>query len=143
MRIAIQSNKNLNFNPYFGIITMTINFAVIRPELGYWELEIIDTCHKEIEEEYIDEAGEIKTKIVSKQLGNPVYRPKKISFEKLDELSKILDPETLPSDSMTENINEQLRQGLLIVTQNECLKPSEDSTPMYGSSPEDWFILRN
>lgn len=165
--IAIQSNKNLMFPPsHRGIVTMEIDLIQNRPREEMYEMRIIDSCHIDVEEEYtqMEENGTkevpnpefqinpdapefltvpnyeevTKTRTVKKQIGKDVYRTKKMSYTELDQLAQILQVDMTDTSGLRENINELFRQGLLLITQQEC----QAGEGNYFSEAQDWEIIR-
>ncbi|MDY3317703.1 hypothetical protein PG630_10320 [Riemerella anatipestifer] len=144
-KIAIKSNRDLMFPPiHKGIVAMEIDLIQNKPTENKYELRIIDTCTKEVEEEVneIDPTTqEIITKevMVTKTLGTPVTRIKIYTYEELEQLSKLLRLNLEDFESYTDYINELFRKGLLIITQKEC----QEGKGMYFSESQDWEIVRN
>ena len=153
--IKLKSNKELMFPPmYKEIITMEIDLIQNKPQEGKYELRIIDTAQKTVEEEFevevLDENGnvtvdnkdkpitEIKTREVQKQVGTPVTRLKTMTYEELDALATILNVDMTDKAQLRENINELFRQGLLAITTKEA----SEGEGMYFSEVGDWEIVR-
>ncbi|MCQ4155128.1 hypothetical protein PG294_07195 [Riemerella anatipestifer] len=127
-----------------GIVTMEIDLIQNKPTENKYELRIIDTCTKEVEEE-VNEVEPItqetitKKIMVIKRLGTPVTRIKVYTYEELEQLSKLLRLNLEDFESYTDYINELFRKGLLIITQKEC----QEGKGMYFSESQDWEIVRN
>ena len=144
--IAIQSNKHLMFPPSFkGTVTMKMDLIQNKPEEQVYEMRIIDTCSTEVEEETevsIETDGEIQTQIqtqvVTKELGQQVVRFKTMTYAELDNLASALNIDMSDKTKLRENINELFRQGLLLITQKECLEGHGN----YFSQAQDWEIVR-
>lgn len=144
--IAIKSNKDLMFPPSFrGTVTMKIDIIQNKPEEEIYEMRIIDTCTKDVEEDFevlVDVDGEtqsqIQTQLVTKQLGQQVIRFKTMTYAELDTLSSALNIDMSDKSKLRENINELFRQGLLLITQKECLEGQGN----YFSQGQDWEIFR-
>lgn len=132
--IAIRSNKELYFPEGKGIITMKINFIQINPEVGTYTIRLEDSCTREVVEEDV-----IKT--VS--IGIPRIRFKTMTYEELDTLYESLNIDQLDL-KMREKVDESFRQGLLLITQKECIDgiSGEANKGQYYSEAEDWYILR-
>lgn len=143
--IAIKSNKNLMFPPnHRGIVIMEIDLIQNKPSEEVYELRIIDKCIQEVEETYeetdpITGQTEEKTRTVIKQLGTEQIRPRKYHYNFLNQLSQELHLNIEDFSSYTEYINELFRQGLLIITKQECL----NGKGMYFSEAQDWEIVRD
>ncbi|MBT0572312.1 hypothetical protein [Riemerella anatipestifer] len=144
-KIAIQSNRDLMFPPiHKGIVTMEIDLIQNKPTENKYELRIIDTCTKEVEEE-VNEVEPItqetitKKIMVIKRLGTPVTRIKVYTYEELEQLSKLLRLNLEDFESYTDYINELFRKGLLIITQKEC----QEGQGMYFSEAQDWEIVKD
>lgn len=131
--IAIKSNKELYFPSGKGVVTMSIDMIINRPELGVYEMRIVDTCEREVT------VGE---ETVTQFVGF-ITRFKTMTYEELDELVVLLDVD-MTVGSLRENINELFRQGLLIVTKKECVDGiyGEPGLGQYASQAEDWEIYR-
>lgn len=144
-KIAIKSNKDLMFPPsYRGIVTTEIDLIQNKPAHEVYELRIIDTCTKQVEEEiekFNPETQQTETKTVSvtKVLGAPVTRLKQYSYEQLEQLSVALNLKQSDFEHYTDYINELFTQGLLIITQQECAA----GQGMYFSEAQDWEIVRD
>ncbi|MDY3433471.1 hypothetical protein PG615_07310, partial [Riemerella anatipestifer] len=123
---------------------MEIDLIQNKPTENKYELRIIDTCTKEVEEE-VNEVEPItqetitKKIMVIKRLGTPVTRIKVYTYEELEQLSKLLRLNLEDFESYTDYINELFRKGLLIITQKEC----QEGKGMYFSESQDWEIVRN
>lgn len=158
-RIAIISTKKLPFPPTRrGVVMMDIELIQILPHEEKYELTIIDRCLA-IEQEKIntpiykknEETGEndivgYKEETVERVVEvDKKYRPgKTFTFKQLDQLSAMLklNREQFPSE--TQYINEMFRQGLIIVTQKECMDGlSGEGTGMYFSKRNEWKIYRD
>lgn len=144
-KIAIKSNKDLMFPPsYRGIVTTEIDLIQNKPAHEVYELRIIDTCTKQVEEEIENfnpetQQTETKTVTITKVLGTPVTRLKSYKYAELGQLSAVLNLNTEDFETQTDYINELFRQGLLITTQQEC----EAGSGMYFSEASDWEIVRD
>lgn len=145
--IAIKSNKDLMFPPSFkGIITMKIDLIQNKPEQEIYELRIIDTCTKEVDEEQQvpvkDKDGnfvfETQLAKVNKVFGKEVVRFKTMTYDELDQLTSILKINMSDKSKLRENINELFRLGLLAITQKECVEGQGN----YFSEAQDWEIVR-
>lgn len=139
--IAIKSNKELMFPPSFrGIVTMKIDLIQNKPEQEIYELRIIDTCTKDEVTQIPIEGDEESTvpHTVTKILGNEVVRFKTMTYDELDQLTSMLDVNMSDKTKLRENINELFRQGLLVITQKECM----EGQGMYFSEATDWEIAR-
>jgi len=140
--IAIESKKDLMFpHSYRGKITMRIDMIINRPDMGSYEMRIIDTCTKIVQKTFpiLDAngtpTGQQETKNVVESVGKPVVRFKTMTYTELDALAALLNVD-MTQGSVRENYNELFRKGLLIVTQQECAK----GEGMYFSDAADWQI---
>ena len=143
--IAIQSNKNLKFFPsYTGKITMVMDLIQNKPEQKVYEMRIIDSCKKVIQKEFplIGEdglpTGETEMKNVDEIQGKTITRFKLMSYDELDQLAIKLNVDMSDKTKLRENINELFRQGLLAITQKECI----EEQGIYFSEAQDWEIVR-
>lgn len=143
--IAIKSNKDLMFPSSFrGTITMKMDLIQNKPEQEVYEMRIIDTCTKVVEEEIevsveIDGETQIETQtlLVTRQFGKEQVRFKTMSYDELDALASELNIDLSDKTQLRENINELFRQGFLLITQKECL----DGQGIYFSEAQDWEIV--
>lgn len=145
--IAIQSNKELYFPDGKGFVKMEMDLITNKPYSESYEMRIVDSCYKEVEEEYTEiPDGEtepvVKTRMVTKQIGKSITRFKTMSYAELDALCDMLDVDSM-AIPMREKINESFRQGLLLVTQQECLNSisGEYGKGSYYSEAKDWEIV--
>lgn len=131
--IAIKSNRELYFPSGKGFVTMNIDMIINRPEMGVYEMRIVDTCEKETTVN-----GETITQFVGF-----ITRFKTMTYTELDDLVQLLNVD-MTIGSLRENINELFRQGLLIVTQKECVDGiyGEPGLGQYASQAQDWEIYR-
>lgn len=134
------------FPPSFkGTVTMRIDLIQNKPEEEIYEMRIIDTCTKEVEEDFevsVEVDGEIQTQIqtqlIIKQIGQQIVRFKTMTYAELDTFSLSLNIDMSDKTKLRENINELFRQGLLLITQKECLEGQGN----YFSQAQDWEIVR-
>jgi hypothetical protein len=133
--IAIKSNKELYFPDGKGKVTMRIDMIINRPDAQAYEMRLIDTCTKEVTEDEV-------TKVL--KIGTPKTRFKTMTYEELDTLVANLNIENITKETLREDINEIFRQGLLVVTQMECMNgiSGEPGKGQYYSEAQDWEILR-
>lgn len=144
--IAIQSKKDLLFPPSFkGTVTMKMDLIQNKPEQEIYEMRITDTCTTQFEQEAevsveTDEEiqTQLQTQVVTRQLGKEVVRFKTMSYAELDALSSALNIDISDKTKLRENINELFRQGLLFITQTECVEGHGN----YFSQAQDWEIVR-
>ncbi|MDR6548549.1 hypothetical protein J2810_004639 [Chryseobacterium rhizosphaerae] len=143
--IAIESNKDLKFFPsYVGKVTMEIDMIIHKPKQRAYEMRIIDTCTKKVSKEvpvFGEDGmptGATEIKEVDEVQGNPITRFKLMSYEELDLLAEILDVD-LTQGNPRANYTELFRKGLLVVTQQECLR----GEGMYFSQAGDWQLVEN
>lgn len=131
--IAIKSNKDLYFPSGKGRVTMSITIIQNKPEERIYEMKIIDTCEREI----IEDGQTIK------QFIGFITRFKTMTYDEIDALYESLDMESV-NLPMREKINESFRQGLLTVTQKECIDgiSGEEGKGQYYSEAQDWSIIR-
>ena len=144
--IAIKSNKKLQFPPAsVGYVTMEIDLIQNKPKEELYELRIIDTCTDSVIEKISvpNIQGEIEEQSteVLKVLGTNI-RTKSYTYEELSQLGQILKLNVSNFPSLTDYINELFRQGLLIITQQECQKGiSGEGKGMYFSEVQDWILV--
>lgn len=133
--IAIKSNKELYFPDGKGFVTMKIKPIQNDPDAEVYTMRLEDSCTKEI----TDEEG--NTSIT--KIGSTRIRFKTMTYDELDDLYELLDMDSVELP-MREKINESFRQGLLAVTQKECLDgiSGEAGKGQYYSEAQDWYILR-
>lgn len=135
--IAIKSNKELYFPDGKGFVTIEIDVIQNYPKLKIYTMRLVDTCYKEIQEE--DDT------ITIKYIGMPKTRFKTMTYDELDELSKLLNLGIMTSETLRRNIDESFRQGLLLTTQQECIDGvnGEPGKGQYYSEAQDWEIIRD
>jgi hypothetical protein len=131
--IAIKSNKELYFPSGKGFVTMSMDMIINRPETGTYEMRIVDTCERETM---------MDNQPITQFVGF-MTRFKTMTYEELDALAELLNVD-MTVGSLRENINELFRQGLLIVTQKECVDGiyGEPGLGQYASQAQDWEIYR-
>lgn len=161
-KIQLKSKKELLFPPFHkGIVRMDIDLIQNFPKEEKYVLRIIDTCEKEVEEEYqeavypedfnMDDLSdenrskityETKTRKVVKFLGTPITRFSEQSYAKIKNLVQALqqtNPNIKKMDLDDANI-ETFRQGLYFITKNEI---EQQGLKWYGcDSINDWEIVR-
>ena len=144
--IAIQSNKKLQFPPAsIGYVTIEIDLIQNKPKEGVYELRILDTCTDVVIEKnpVLNTQGEIveEEKEVVKVLGTN-FRYKSYTYQELTQLGQILNIDASNFPSLIDYINELFKQGLLVITQQECQKGiSGEGKGMYFSEAQDWVIV--
>lgn len=148
--IAIQTNKDMIFNSSKGRIRMEIDVIQNKPNQGLYEMRIVDSVNKDVEEEQevpvTSEDGtityETQKVIVNKILDVKPPRFKTMTYEELDNLVQFLDVD-MSQGNLRENINNLFRKGLLIVTQQECVNgiSGEPGRGMYFTEAQDWEIF--
>ena len=131
--IAIKSNKDLYFPSGKGKVTMSINLIQNKPEEKVYEMRILDTCEREVT---------VDNQIVKQFIGY-ITRFKTMTYDELDTLYNSLNMDNVELP-MREKINESFRQGLLAVTQKECIDgiSGEEGKGQYYSEAQDWEIYR-
>lgn len=157
-KIAIVSTEKLQFPPAsIGFVEMNIDLIQNKPQQKIYELRIIDTCFDWVEETYrepiitpsetegepptITYSDEEKTRTVKKILGSQT-RLRTYTYEQLSELAKILNLDRSKFETETDYINELFRQGLFIMTQQECQQGiSGEGKGMYFSRTNQWEIV--
>lgn len=158
-KIAIVSTEKLQFPPAsIGFVEMNIDLIQNKPQQKIYELRIIDTCFDWVEETYrepiitpseiegepptITYSDEEKTRTVKKILGSQT-RLRTYTYEKLSQLATALNMDKKKFKFETEYINELFRQGLFIMTQQECAENlSGEGLGMYFSRANVWVIVR-
>jgi len=132
--IAIRTNKEIYFSDGKGFVTMKIVIIQNDVPTKQYVMKIIDTCEKEIDVEGVP---------TIKQVGKSVIRFKTMTYDELDALYDSLNMEDVDLP-MREKINESFRQGLLLVTQKECIDgiSGEEGKGQYYSEAQDWYIIR-
>lgn len=134
--IAIRSNKELYFPDGKGFVTMRINMIQNNPDAEIYTMRLEDSCTRNI----TDTEGDIS--IVN--IGTPRIRFKTMTYSELDILYDSLNMDNV-NLNMREKINESFRQGLLLVTQQECINGinGEEGKGQYYSEAQDWEIIRS
>ncbi len=128
--IAIQSKKELEFDSVSrikGIITVVIDLFQRNKE-GY-EIRLIDRCLKKTDK--IDEFGKPVFEIHTKT------RFKSFTDLEINQINSVLEVDFLEKSKLTKNIDEVIRQGLLLKTQLEC----QAGEGIFFSDAEDWEIV--
>ena len=144
--IAIQSNKKLQFPPAsVGYVTMEIDLIQNKPKEEVCELRILDTCTDVVIEKnpVLNTQGEIveEEKEVVKVLGTN-FRYKSYTYQELAQLGQTLNLDASNFPSSIDYINELFKQGLLVITQQECQEGiSGEGKGMYFSEAQDWVIV--
>lgn len=166
-KIQIKSKKLLNFPPAYRDCEIIIEIDLIQnfPSESCYILRILDKAFKEFEEtiteNIIDEEALsnipeedrlkedfvmpmkkiTKQVLIKKQVGETVVRNtnRKYSYEEINKIISNLGFNEELSNLSAEKINELFRQGLLLITQEECLKQEG----IYFSEASDWEIVRD
>jgi len=133
--IAIKSSKELYFPDGKGFVTMKIDLIQNHPDSEVYIMRLEDSCCREM----TNDEGDTQTVSV----GQPIIRFKTMSYKDLDDLYDLLNIDEV-NLNMREKINESFRQGLLAVTQKECIDSisGEEGKGQYYSEVQDWYILR-
>ena len=133
--IAIRTNKEVKFMGGTGIVTLTIDFPIIRFSEKIYELRITDSCYKE---------STVDGVTTRKKVGKDIVRSKKYSYEQMQELINNLEMD-VTKNTILGDIEEMFRLGLLAVTQKECIDgiSGVEGQGMYYSEAQDWGIVRN
>lgn len=158
-KIAIVSTAKLQFPPaHIGFVEMNIDLIQNKPEQKIYDLRIIDTCFEMVEETYKQpivsmeptaegEESEViyeeKQRTIKKIFATQT-RLRTYTYEQLSQLATMLNLDKTQFPTETEYINELFRQGLLIMTQQECQSNlAGEGLGMYFSRANQWEILRS
>lgn len=152
-KVAIKSTVKLRFPPRFeGFVEMRIKDITNSPEEERYRLLIVDTCYdyEDIENEiyednYDPDTGEGLTKEVVRTRVDyhEQIRERFYSYSELSILGKMLNLDKSKFKDETEYINELFTQGLLLMTQKECMDNiSGPGLGMYFSKVNEWVINR-
>ncbi|MDY3522024.1 hypothetical protein D1J36_008000 [Riemerella anatipestifer] len=161
-KIQLRSTKELNFPPFHkGYITIDVDLIQNKPKEEKYELRIVDTCTKEVEEEiqvpiypdnfdHTDFSEENQNKVtfetrkqkVTKILGTPNVRFSIQTYEQTKQLVQLLQSKTqIKQIDLDEAIIEAFRQGLYLITKDEI---ENKDLKWYGcESINDWEIVRD
>lgn len=126
MKIQLKSNKELKFPPsHTCFVSIKIDLIQNKPEQRLYEMRIIDEGYKLVDG-------------IQVSVGTPVVRFKTMTYSELDQLAANMEGLDLSDRSkLRENINEALRQGLLMITNIECMK----GVGMYFSEVGDFELV--
>jgi hypothetical protein len=135
MIIAIKTNKEVFFTGGVGIVQMEIDLDINRPNLENYEMRIVDSCYKEL---INDEGHPYKKKI-----GSDITRFKTMTYQEITDLISTINI-YLSKETLVEDVNELFRQGLLLITQKECIEGISGipNKGRYYSEAQDWEIVR-
>lgn len=136
--IAIQSNVKLQFPPAsVGFVRIEIDLIQNKPKEEFYELRILDTCFDFVEEDVNGVLTEVK-----KILGT-AQRFKKYAYADLTALSTALNVDFSDNTKRVESINQIFKNGILAVTQQECLAgiSGVSNKGMYFSEAQNWEIV--
>lgn len=136
--IAIQSNVKLQFPPAsVGFVRIEIDLIQNKPKEEFYELRILDTCFDFVEEDVNGVLTEVK-----KILGT-AQRFKKYTYADLIALSTALNVDFSDNTKRVESINQIFKNGILAVTQQECLAgiSGVSNKGMYFSEAQNWEIV--
>lgn len=157
-KIAIISTNKLQFPPTSkGVVMMDVSLIQILPEEGKYELTIVDKCLEvediTIQKPIYKEDPETKEQVIVEYETETIQQVKELArqtrpgriftYEQLDQLSKLLQINKNDFESETEYITEMFKQGLLAVTQKECVEGIVGKgLGMYFSKVNQWKIYR-
>lgn len=154
MKIAIKTKERLNFPPsYFGFIETKIDMIQNKPEQEVYELKIIDTCYDFTDEQVIKivhsftETGESHMEEVEetmrvKKIYNTHVAFKTYSYEKLSQLSSVLNLQRSDYHTETDYINALFLHGLLAETQKECIEGLHGTGKgKFHTTADQWEIV--
>ncbi|MCX8526149.1 hypothetical protein OF897_19730 [Chryseobacterium formosus] len=145
--IAIQTNKDVIFNSTRGIIKMEIDLCQNKPNQKIYEMRIIDSISKVLDQEVTtkdEEGNDVKETIqVRKTFDTKPPRFKTMTYKELDALAEILNID-ITQGNFRESINELFRRGLLAITQKECIDgiSGEVGRGLYFTEAQDWEIVK-
>lgn len=147
--IAIQTKTdNHIFNSTKGRIKMEIDLFQINFKEDSYTIRIIESVSKEVTEPRLipnpDEEGKFIEEDYTyiKTLSSNPSRLRPMSSEQIDTISNNIDIVFEPN-SLRSDIQEILRQVLLLVTQQECINGiSEPGRGLWFTEDSDWEIVR-
>ena len=129
--ISVKTNKEFFFGgAKIGFIKMTIDSITNLPKERKYNLVITDSCYKEVSERqpFAQEDGSVEMRdvVIQREIGS-IVKSDKSQFE-----------------SDTDYINELFRQGLYVVTIQECKQGllGVKGKGRYQTEAADWSIVR-
>lgn len=148
--ISVKTKENFFFGgAKVGKIKMSITQITNIPSEDKYHLTIVDSCVNDYTEEIpeVDDNNEVigSKKVVKENVLGKIERNLEFTYDELNRLSSALKLDRKKFNSETDFINEMFRQGLYIVTVQECQAGllGEAGKGRYQTTAKDWEIVRN
>lgn len=134
MEVEIRTNKEVFFKNGLGVVTIKLDMPIIRFEGEEYELRLIDSCTK---------TTVVDGKEVIKKVGVDEIRTKRYSYDYIQAVASSLSI-NISKDTLVRDIEELFREGLLKLTQQECINgvSGVENKGIYYSEAQDWEIVR-
>ena len=147
--ISVKTNKEFFFGgAKIGFIKMTIDSITNLPKERKYNLVITDSCYKEVSERqpFAQEDGSVEMRdvIIQREIGSIVREDLSFGYEQLNALAQVLKIDKSQFESETDYINELFRQGLYVVTIQECKQGllGVKGKGRYHTEAAYWSIVR-